>query len=51
MRQQTLILFLTIFFFNYCNSQSTNKYLSKGVEKEMVVVPIDFNLGENIILL
>lgn len=51
MKQQNLILLFTIIFVNYCNSQSINKYLSNGVEKEMIVVPIDFNLGKNIVLL
>jgi hypothetical protein len=51
MKQQILLLFLTIIFVNYCHSQSINKYLSNGVEKEMIVVPIDFNLGKNTVLL
>jgi hypothetical protein len=51
MKQQNLILLFAIIFINYCNSQSINKYLSNGIEKEMIVVPIDFNFGKNIELL
>lgn len=51
MKQQNLILLFAIIFINYCNSQSINKYLSNGIEKETIVVPIDFNFGKNIELL
>lgn len=51
MKQQNLILLFTMLFISYCNSQSINKYLSNGIEKEMIVVPIDFKLEGNIKLL
>jgi len=51
MKQHSLIIFLAIIFINHCTSQSINKYISNGVEKEILVVPINFNPGTTATLL